>query len=243
MFEERDRDEKPRSHLLSKERQSIFCLNHKGFALPGETIFTEFVFHSKEHIGVIAERWHLEFMPPSKIHLDDRTAMVPVPMQGLQVAIRGHSSTCDTSITLRTEIKSALEYRTVQSFFEEIIYSCLRRVRTPLRVPELNRRKLDIFHQINTSLLHGRQSTYITLDTIASFFDIYQHAKTFIREVETTRYELNTKVNPSYSEATTMSLLNDAEMINRVQVNRSSLFPETVLVQLDSIETVHLSIL
>ena len=36
----REHGEFSRNHLLSKKRQSIFCLNHKGCALPGETIHT-----------------------------------------------------------------------------------------------------------------------------------------------------------------------------------------------------------
>lgn len=229
MFRERDRDEKPRSHLLSKERQSIFCLNHKGFALPGETIRTEFVFQSKERIGVIAERWMLETTPPSKIHLDDRTAMVPVPMQGLQIVIRGHSSTYDASVTLRSTIINSLEYRTVQSFFEEVVYSCVRRVRVPLRVPELNRRKLDLFQTTNAKLFLDLQPTYITLDRVASFFEAYDEVAQFIGEVEGSREALRKEVDPHVVYATE-SILDEVGMRQRTLSNRSILFPENTLV-------------
>lgn len=165
-----------RAFTLEQNREKFFCLNDSGEVLPGETVTTDFVFDSDVG-GVYRSSWILQFVPEeTKISLDEG---INEEKQGVQfedqrserdgsqvghtkpvtgcitIALRGHCVVPDESMTNRSLLASHISYQTEVTEIQDIIYSCVRRVRSPVRMADLQARQRDLFADYNESVYHA----------------------------------------------------------------------------------------
>lgn len=146
------------TRTLHHHRESFFCLQECGEILPEETIETTFVFDSRAGGGMFHSIWMLEMTPDdSRIVLttlkeDPDNSVSNIKIGAINVHLRGHYLVPDESVQKRQVVNSHIHHHTIYTSMQDIVFDCIRHVRTPLRLTEIHRRMIAYFEQINRKL-------------------------------------------------------------------------------------------
>lgn len=158
-----------RSRVLSRNRECFFCLRESGAILPDETIATSFVFKSCTGGGSFSSEWILEFNPEETVVSNGATtegssgAASPLGIGAVAVRLKGHCITLDESASKRAELSHFLDQSAITAVARDIVFSCLRRVRDPVRLKDLQNRQIAYFRRINAALLDGLSARFTTM--------------------------------------------------------------------------------
>lgn len=202
IFDNKGEDHLPLwSRTISKNRRSFFCLKDIGEILPGETVKSIFNFESSSGPGMVQENWTLTFTPDDTQILinsksSDQSPQSPSKNIGtVSMKFTGFSTTVDETAFRRDNLAHGFDIQSNSTIMRDILYECIRRVRTPLRHDELNSRKINLFSNINNYLLqtiftNGNMSNniYLTIDRFNLFQQSSLKNKQFFSQV-VSRYE------------------------------------------------------
>lgn len=239
---DRETEDFPRTHLISRQRASVFCRNYKGFALPGETVRTEFKFFARDHVGAIAQTWVLETFPAAKVLIEELAAHRPA-FAHIQVTLRGLSGSVDETAYLRSAAQEVLGKRALQSFIELEIYKVIRRVRSPVRLTDLTRRKLALFESINAELLKPLRPLFLSEQRLEDFFQLHDTIQAFTIEVNATWKAVKATFDrrdddeeeEEVDDVDEVSLIDEGSLA-RIAANRCVLFPEEMVEVFDEVD-------
>jgi hypothetical protein len=192
-----------RSRTLRQNRNSFFCLRNSGEILPGETCTTMFMFNGCAGGGSFSSEWVLSLLPEeSPIYAavpagggnnggvanrqqQQGAAAVAPPLGVGSVCLRlkGLSVTEDESASRRAFLASHLDDGAVRNMALDIVHSCLRRVRNPVRLVDLQERQIALFRRVNAAQLASLSvrfgdivPLFITPGRLSMFVEIYHSA-------------------------------------------------------------------
>ena len=205
------RDDPPRAHLISEQRQCFFCRNPAGEILPGEYVDCIFSFCSKGSGGTFHETWVLDTTPKAVVRFptststagkeqrtpvttdesggSERASNVQLPSV-VYVFLKGHAVTVDEHHHRRAYISSMIGTDCNKSYMADQTYLSLRRVRPPVTRQELEERKIALFKEVNSDFLIDMYSAFATHDEVQltygrleSFIKLNDDVKTFARNL------------------------------------------------------------
>jgi hypothetical protein len=157
----------------------FFCSQPKGIVLPGETLSILFGFNSTNIPGSVTQTWKMHTVPRTKFShrvavtgitaslgaASPSTSMDQLPsptpkskpvdvmllqMQGIVTALE-----MDETTDKRREMVSFMDQQALNCMVEDEYTWCLRRVRLPVRVNDLNCRYIAAFQRINSDLIRN----------------------------------------------------------------------------------------
>jgi hypothetical protein len=250
-----------RARTLDRNRECFFCLRDQGVVLPDETVTSTFVFKSCTGGGSFSSDWILEFVPEETAiylpggaagaggagspHTGAEGAVPPTSVGSLSLRLKGHCVTVDESSSKRAALSQFLDQGAVSAVARDIVFSCLRRVRDPVRLPDLQNRQIAYFRRLNAPLLDALSARFgamlplfITPERLDMFVVLFHNA---LRAVSTVRGTLAQRraqyaLLPSSSQQAGVDLSavdvsNPLEMVpEQVAFIRAALFPEDIIV-------------
>jgi hypothetical protein len=184
-----------RTHVISQQRECFYCLVDSGEALPDESISTVFSFSGQTGPGLFRSSWVLEFTP------FDTGINVPTTTSGEDSAqklvgsvgftLRAHCLEPDESVSSRAAVLGFVNARATESMARDIIQNCIRRVRIPVRLSDLQSRQVLLFREINAPLLSALGDTryptllplFVTPQRMDAFADIVGQSALLFTEV------------------------------------------------------------
>lgn len=197
-----------RARNLTKHRETFFCLKETGEILPDEEVSTVFTFASCTGGGSFNSDWILEFFPEETAVYQigatgaasgqggnspgaDPVAPAPMSVGSVTLRMKGHCITNDESFTRRAELSSFLDAGAVNAMARDVVYSCLRRVRDPVRVPDLQNRQIALFRRTNIDLLNALSARFkamlplfIIPERLDMFAAVYHQSSQAVVEVK-----------------------------------------------------------
>eukprot|EP01035_Chromulina_nebulosa_P026657 gene26657-34927_t len=190
-----------RKHLLNSARESFFCLKESGVILPSETISTQFMFSSRAGDGVFNDSWILTFQPSDTIisfHTGESSSFLSRAnscVGSFIVSLRGICCAPDVSVHKRENLTHFIEKCTADSMAFDIIQSCMKRVRKAVRQSTLEQRQIDLFRNLNATLLDSFSENFgslsplfITPERLNQFAILFARASKLYNK---TKYMLN----------------------------------------------------
>lgn len=203
-------DEYSREKLLALNRPRFFCKARQGYILPGETISTPFTFLSQGCSGTFSQNWRLHTIPQATVVSSSECANNAASSTSIQIgadfmsnttpvkiSLHGQAFAPDESDHLRNITKRTIDARAVHSFCYDIVDTCVRKVRNPLRIENINKRKYALFEDINKNLLKQISKRFgdeckffLTLKRINSFIKNFHYCNLIYTDVMKTRLEL-----------------------------------------------------
>ena len=246
------------------------CLNDTGFLLPDEIVATTFVFCARAGPGYYNSSWILEFVP------EDTAIFAPAAGPGVGLgadngSAKNNASNGPTQISVRSVglnlhgqcnkpdegghrrdfISLCFERGTINATCRDVVYSCVRRVRDAVRLPQLHDRQVALFCEKNRAHLEGLSARYaamlpvfVTAERLEAFCGVYTEAAALLVVTRTQLKELRSRsaeIDAANAEAA--EAVSDAELeqgldaADAMQLSpalvaglRSQLFPEDVIV-------------
>jgi hypothetical protein len=204
-------DEYSREKLLALNRPRFFCKASQGYILPGETISTPFTFLSQGCSGAFSQNWRLHTIPQVTVAFSSsdgaNNAASSTSIQigsdfmsnttPVKISLHGQAFASDESDNSRNITRKTIDDRAIHSFCYDIVDTCVRKVRNPLRKENINARKYALFEDINHSLLKqiskrfGNQCEfYLTSIRINSFIRSFHNCNLLHTDVMKTRFDL-----------------------------------------------------
>jgi hypothetical protein len=193
-----------RARVLSKNRECFFCLRDTGIILPDETVATTFVFKSCVSGGSFSSEWILEFVPEETAvyqggntgHAADGAASPPMSVGSVVMRLKGHCITVDESASKRAALSTFLDQGAITAVARDVVFSCLRRVRDPVRLQDLQNRQIAHFRRTNATLLDTLSERFTTMlplfitpERLQLFVALYHNACTAVSTVKLTLHE------------------------------------------------------
>jgi hypothetical protein len=248
-----------RARTLSKNRESFFCLRESGVILPEEAVSTAFVFQSCASGGSFSSDWILEFNPEqtsvyqvgengsSAPGAVDSLSPPPMTVGSLTMRLKGHTITLDESSSKRAVLSQFLDQCAITAVARDIVFSCLRRVRDPVRLNDLQNRQIAHFRRTNAALLDALSARFTTMlplfitpDRLDMFLALSQNACASIASIKALLAERRAQYAalPAASQhagvdTSAVDLSNPLQVTTQLQQSiRAILFPEEVIVSL-----------
>ncbi len=153
-----NKSDSPRITALTRQKMTnFFCSQAKGTILPGQSLELQFSFSSKGVVAVASETWQLFTVPRANMSVKVGNSESSVPMDVMLLNLHGHVECKDLEEHRgnRVIIDRFLDARTFSSMAEDEIHQCLRRVRLPVRTPDLHKRQIDYFLSMNRESLES----------------------------------------------------------------------------------------
>ena len=190
-----------RKHLLSANRDSFFCLKDSGVMLPSETVTTQFMFSSRAGEGVFNEGWIVSFEPADTViafQSSDTGSIsnrVSSCVGSFTISLRGICCAPDVTIHKRDFVSRNIDKRSIDSMAFDIINSCVKRVRDPVRKTTLQDRQISYFRKVNAHVLNSLSERFgslsplfVTPERLNRFAVLFANASTLFNK---TKYMLN----------------------------------------------------
>lgn len=196
-----------RARSLNITRECFFCLKDEGVVLPAETVDTLFVFMSRAGGGTFYSEWILEFTPSAVIQSNNPYAS-PISSPSIsigftQLYLRAQCSITDESISKRNVVSSFVENQVLRTMMEDVIQSCIGRVRLPVRIADVHQRQIALFLQLNEDLLSSLSKKFglslpifVTIERIHAFVDAFLLASSLFDRVRAHLFSLRQIENP-----------------------------------------------
>lgn len=175
-----DDDVSLRSHVLNRHREKFYCLQNCGEILPNEVVTTTFVFDSSVG-GAYRSQFVLQFIPedtkisvmsggsvesshePRNVTFEDQHSVhshssehsvggSQVLTGSITVTLHGHAVVPDETVTQRGLLAQNITFQTEVTDIQDIVYACIRRVRQPVRLHDLQNRQRTLFADRNQQL-------------------------------------------------------------------------------------------
>ena len=254
---------------LSRNRECFFCLRETGLLLPEETASTAFVFQSCAGGGSFSSDWILEFYPEetaiyqaggagggsagnaspkpaAAAAVDVNAPSAPMSVGTVVMRLKGHCLREDESSSKRAALAGFLDQAAVSAMARDLVYSCLRRVRDPVRLTDLQNRQISHFRRMNAALLESLSArfacmlpVFVTPERLDMFAQLFQQASAAIDTIKAVLSERRSE----YSALPATSQLPDIDIsavdksnpltmtVTEQQRIRSVLFPEEHIVR------------
>eukprot|EP01034_Spumella_vulgaris_P024024 gene24024-30320_t len=195
-----------RANVIAQQRDCFFCLMDRGDILPDEVVSTVFSFSSRAGPGLFRSTWVLEFTP------FDTAISVAAAVSGDDVdqklvgaagiTLRAHCVELDESVTSRGNVVKFMTARATETMARDIIQNCIRRVRVPVRLADLQSRQNVYFREVNDGLLTSLGDTryptllplFVTPQRLDTFADIFRRGAALFSEVTELLLELQRDV-------------------------------------------------
>lgn len=138
---------------LNRNKPKFFCIEKRGVILPGQVVTTTFSFRSENAFSV-RQNWQL-FTTPSATYTIPSGVVGGKSYSSLIMEIRLHAFAVhvDENMQRRNQVLGFVDSRVTEAVMGDEVRACLRRVRDPVRLRDLQRRQVDQFKRINQVLL------------------------------------------------------------------------------------------
>ena len=256
-----------RARNLSKNRDCFFCMKESGQILPDETISTTFTFKSCTGGGSFHSEWILEFHPDetaifqvgntgtggsgvgglSSHSVDGSVAAASPPMcvGSIVLQLKGHSLSYDENVGKRAHLEHFLDQGAITAVARDVVFSCLRRVRDPVRLKDLQNRQIALFRRANAGLLNNLSARYthmlplfVTPERLDMFVALYQHVARAVTQIRSTLAERRAQYAALPKAVRDVSIdVNAVDQTNPLDLNagqisclREAVFPEEIIV-------------
>jgi hypothetical protein len=176
-----NRKDKPRAHLLSKERSPFFCPKAVGQILPGDIVETVFSFYTQGSGGNFQETWMLDTIPRAVVHYPPtfsrgssfdanlaqgrHLAAVSLPST-VYIKLKGHAETLDEHQHRRDAVSRSIGESSKRENMNDEAYQIVRRIRFPVTSEQMKQRKLDLFKRINSDIFRSACQYFVNLNEV-----------------------------------------------------------------------------